>query len=103
MKLNYEGFENNLFKVSEKLREGVRYLSIQYLFKFDNGYGASVVNCYYYGYCNRYKPWELAVVKFDSDDNFELDYDTDITDDVIGYLDDEEVRNLLKRISELND
>ena len=94
MGLNYKGFENNLFKVFVKYPFG-----IQYLFKFDNGYGASVIHCYG-SYHTINEPWELAVIKFDSSDHFEIDYDTDITDDVIGYLYD--VRNLLKRISELD-
>lgn len=95
MKLNYEGFENNLFKVS------TLHLGVQYLFKFDNNYGASVINCYG-SYSTMGKPWELAVVKFDSNDDFDLNYDTNIANDIIGYLNDEGVRNLLKRISELD-
>lgn len=31
-----------------------------------------------------------------------LDYDTPVADDVVGYLTDEEVRNYLKQIKELD-
>ena len=37
----------------------------------------------------------------DEDDEYDLTYDTPITDDVEGYLTDEDVRNLLARIKEL--
>lgn len=37
LNLNYEGFEENLFKKSNTLR------GIQYIFIFDNDFGASVV------------------------------------------------------------
>lgn len=44
--------------------------------------------------------WELAVLVFD-DDMWELTYDTEITDDVEGYLTDQDVLNLLRRIRDL--
>lgn len=37
----------------------------------------------------------------DEDDVYILTYDTPITDDIVGYLTDEDVRNLLARIKEL--
>ena len=51
----------------------------QWKFKFDNGYGASVITGGI-AYCNEAQPYELAVLEYD-----ELCYDTPITDDVIGY------------------
>lgn len=73
---------------------------IQYIFKFDNGYGASVIKFPgSYGYHNDL--WELAVTKYDESGEWNLCYDTPITDDVIGHLTEEEVRDLLKKISEL--
>lgn len=69
---------------------------VQYKFKFDNGYGASVIKHYgSYGY--ELDLWELAVLGPDGD----LNYGTSITDDVLGYLTDEEVRETLKQIQEL--
>jgi hypothetical protein len=71
----------------------------QKIYRFDNGYGASVVNhSYSYG-------TELAVLKFKSENNFdfELNYDTPITDDVIGHLHEAELENILKDIENLNE
>lgn len=96
LKLNYEGFENNLI-CSENIWDG-----IQYVFKFENRYGASVVK-HSGSYGHSRDLWELAVIKFIYEDRWDLNYDTEITDDVIGYLTDENVRELLKRISELKD
>jgi len=63
--------------------------------KFDNGYGASVLNGERF-YTNNRNEYELAVTK-----NGVLCYDTPITDDVIGYLSREEVTDLMKKIQEL--
>jgi len=74
---------------------------IQYIHRFDNGYGASVVrNQYSYGGSSGL--YELAVIKFDGDE-WDLVYDTPITDDVLGWLEDEKVSLLLTTISELPD
>lgn len=74
---------------------------VQYVFKFTNGFGASVVKFRgTYGYQN--DKWELAVIKFDTEHSFDLVYNTDITDDVIGNLSDDEVNKLLDRIKNLD-
>lgn len=67
----------------------------QWRFKFDNGYGASVVTGGI-AYCNEAQPYELAVLK-----HGELCYDTPITDDVLGYLTSNEVYDLLDKIEQL--
>lgn len=68
----------------------------QYIFKFDNGYGASVVrNRASYGHEDGL--WELAVL----DSNGDLCYSTEITDNVLGYLDEDDVTTLLGRIKNL--
>jgi hypothetical protein len=73
---------------------------VQYLVHFPNKYGASIIrNSMSYG--GRSGKWELAVTHEMVNGNWELCYRTDITDDVIGWLDDEEVYNLLVKISEL--
>ena len=72
--------------------------SNQRLYKFANGYGASVITG---GYGSPDCPYELAVVKFDPDDNWDLCYDTEITSDVLGWLTDKEVEALLNRIEDL--
>ena len=96
LKLNYEGFENNLVGTTE------RYGGIQYRFKFKNNFGASVIK-HTGSYGHERDLWELAVIRYYRDNEWYITYDTDITYDVIGYINDEEVRELLRRISELND
>ena len=66
------------------------------VFKFRNGYSASVVcNPTTYGYDMNF--FEVAVL----DKNGNLCYDTPITDDVVGYLNFQGVADILKDISEL--
>lgn len=73
---------------------------IQKLYRFPNGYGASVIR-FQYSYGGHQGLWELAVIRFigESNDRFDLAYDTGITDDVLGRLDEDEVQELLKEIS----
>ena len=73
---------------------------VQKQYKFDNGYGASVVQ-HNGSYGNEQGLWELAVLKWVNEDRYNLTYDTDITDDVIGYLTEEEVKEILVRIESL--
>lgn len=66
-------------------------------YHFANGYGASVIhNKYSYGL-------ELAVVKHNKKTGlWDLDYESGITDDVIGYINGkEELEEILIRISNL--
>jgi len=78
------------------------FCGAQSLYRFANGYGASVCITGFICEGNE-KVWELAVIKYTGDtiDSYELDYDADITDGVIGYLDYEEVEKLLDRIEAL--
>ena len=96
LNLNYEGFENDLIKKSNFLG------GIQYLFKFENNFGASVIK-HLGSYGHKEDLWELAVIEYYRSGEWYLTYDTDITDDVIGFLTDEDVRELLTKIKELND
>lgn len=75
----------------------------QVVHKFENGYGASVIagGTYTYGGDEGLK--ELAVLKFYEGDEYDLCYDTEITDDVLGYLTDEDVADLLARIEALEE
>jgi len=69
---------------------------IQRVYKFPNGYGASVIkHDGSYGGTKGY--WELAVLSPAG----EIDYTTPITDDVIGWLNDEEVILKLNEIKGL--
>lgn len=98
--LNYEGFEPYLVDKGSMIR--LYCDNIQYLFKFENGYGASVVK-HAYSYGGTIDLWELAVIKWYADNEWHITYDTPITDDVEGFLTDSEVRNLLQQIKDLKE
>ncbi len=70
---------------------------VQHVFKFQNGYGASVIR-YRFSYGVDRGLWELAVVSFD-DDGWHINYETPITSDVIGHLTETEVAQLLRDIN----
>ena len=73
---------------------------------FDNGYGVSVVRYSnpltngYGSYTSNEDEWELAVIKGKEDD-WDLCYDTHITDDVIGHLSEGEVNWVMIQVQEL--
>lgn len=73
--------------------------SHQDVYRFANGYGASVIS----GGIGVYGRYELAVTRFNSEDvdDFSLDYSTPITDDVIGYLGEDEIPGILAQIKAL--
>jgi len=83
---------------------------IQKIYRFPNDYGASVVRFKmmlvggYGSYTDNEEEWELAVIKFDGEDNdkFDLEYDTEITDDVMGHLSNDDVNKILERIEKLD-
>jgi len=64
---------------------------------FDNGYGVSVVS-HSYSYGGKDGLFEIAVLDKDGD----LTYDTPVTNDVIGYLTEEDVTDVMKQVQELN-
>lgn len=71
---------------------------------FENGYGVSVVRFRsplgYNSYTSNESEWELAVLKGKSND-YELCYDTPITDDVIGHLSETEVTEVMTKVQQL--
>ncbi|HCW3301928.1 TPA: hypothetical protein OXE66_002036 [Listeria monocytogenes] len=70
------------------------FFNEQVLYKFPNNYGASVVSGpYTYGL-------ELAVIYF-SNENWDIDYDTPITNDVLGHLDKKSLKQALEEIYNL--
>ena len=71
------------------------YHGLQKEYKFDNGYGASVI-CHKGSYGGDCLLWELAVTLHGI-----LCYDTSITNDVMGHLSTEEVNKSLQTIKEL--
>jgi len=74
--------------------------AVQKLYRFANGYGASVVKGEH-TYGGDEGLWELAVIKFKTDGDFLLDYSTPITEDVEGHLTDDAVEELLNMIEAL--
>ena len=69
---------------------------VQARIQFDNGYGASVVKTPY-TYGGDKGLYELAVLGTDG----HLTYDTPITNDVIGYLRDIDVTDVMEKIQKL--
>ena len=83
----------------------------QRIYRFNNNYGASVVRRSYvsleypypqhgsYGYLDGL--WELAVIEWEDENEWHIAYDTPITDDVLGWLGEEEVAATLELIRAL--
>ena len=69
---------------------------VQAVITFDNGYGASVV-CTPHTYGGDKGLYELAVLGTDG----HITYDTSITSDVIGYLRDIDVTDVMEKIQQL--
>lgn len=65
----------------------------QRLFEFDNGYGLSVIND---GYGSSQGLFEAAVLYQGS-----IVYDTPITNDVLGYLSEDEVQETIEAVKAL--
>jgi|TARA_B100001094_G_C17658325_1_gene542962 hypothetical protein len=70
---------------------------IQKIYRFPNGLGASVIKGPY-TYGGDKGLWELAVI----DEDGSPTYNTSITDDVIGHLNDPQVDELLRKIKDLD-
>lgn len=64
--------------------------------QFDNKFGASVVK-HQYSYGGKDDLYELAVIE----SNGNITYDTPITNDVIGYLTEDEVTTIMEQIQKL--
>ncbi len=83
-------FEDLEFKTMTSYSEGI-HVRVE----FPNGYGASVIQSpYSYGGSNGL--YELAVLY-----GGHICYDTEITNDVLGYLNQADVTELLQRIEAL--
>jgi hypothetical protein len=68
---------------------------IRRVYRFENNYGASVI-CHEGSYSSKGHKWELAVLYGD-----DITYDTPITSDVIGHLNDQQVQKILTKIDQL--
>lgn len=69
---------------------------IQKIYRFKNGRGASVIK-HEGSYGGDKGLWELAVLDGEDD----IDYDTPITSNVVGYQTEEQIQALLLEISKL--
>jgi hypothetical protein len=69
---------------------------VQYHYKADNGYGASIIQTTN-SYGSEQGLWELAVL----DSEGEITCHTPITNDVLGYLSEEDVNETLEKIKNL--
>ncbi len=83
--LNFEQINDTPFMVGKKAR-----------MSFDNGYGVSVVS-HTYSYGGKKGLYEVAVLGSDGD----LTYETPVTNDVIGYLSEKGVSDVMKKVQEL--
>ena len=90
-KFKYEFMVMDGFQEKKQIHDGD-----QWLFKYDNGYGASVVQ-HSGSYGGKNGLYEIAVLDSDG----EMSYTTPITDDVIGYADEVKLYETLDRIKSL--
>jgi|LakMenEpi03Aug12_release.lakeMendotaPanAssembly.Ray.scaffolds.fasta_scaffold391652_3 hypothetical protein len=83
----------------QPIHESNKFNGTQKVYRFANGRGASVIR-HEFSYGSEQGLWELAVVVFTGDQwgDFDLDYTTEITDDVIGRLTWDQVEALLTKI-----
>jgi len=97
--LEYERFEK--YYIGDNGHKGQ-----QWIFRFENGYGASVIK-HYGSYGFEDDLFELAVIYFDdnskADPKWFLSYNTPITDNVIGYLTNNDVLRYLIKIQRLDE
>lgn len=88
----------------------MRPFGLQRLYKFQNGYGASVVRFgwrfrdkkkRYASYTKNDQQWELAVIRWVTPRRFEIVYNTPIASDILGYLTKADVEKVLDKIRKL--
>lgn len=81
-------------KFSDLLR---RPVNLQTIITFPNGYGISFVeHSFSYGL-------EAAIIKYRDEDDWDLCYDSGITDDVIGYMGEDDIVPLCEKVSKLQE
>ena len=93
---------NTELKVNEEykqylIKKDELYDGVQYIFKFPNDYGASVIKRRY-SYGSEKDLWEMALIFFNRVGDWYLTYERDFDDDVKGYLTDDEVNEFLGKI-----
>ena len=88
----YETFKDLKFVPTEEFLNGIKTTC-----HFDNGYGVSVVR-HKYSYGNGLNLFELAII----DKSGEITYSTPITDDVLGYLNEDDVSDTMIKVQRLD-
>lgn len=91
LKSDYKTFKDLDFVPTEQFLDGIKSK-----FHFDNGYGVSVVR-HKYSYGNKLGLYELAILNKDND----IVYNTPITNDVIGYLNKDDVSDYMIKVQRL--
>jgi hypothetical protein len=89
---DYKTFKDLEFVPTEQFLDGIKSA-----FHFDNGYGVSVVR-HKFSYGNGLNLFELAVI----DKSGDIIYSTPITDDVLGYLSEDDVSDTMIKIQRLD-
>ena len=91
-------------KIDKRFKEYLRSASdlcdgVHYVYQFANNYGASIIK-HNGSYGHENDLWELGLIKYDENDYqiWHLVYDEDRFTDVIGYLTDKDVEELLDYI-----
>jgi hypothetical protein len=86
------------FIIEDRKHPSFPWVNHQWIFRFPNDYGASLITGAY-----AYGPYEIGVIKFGGSGNmdFALTYSTKLTNDVIGHLDINGVKETLVAISKL--
>ena len=88
----YKTFKDLEFVPTEEFLSGIRSTC-----HFDNGYGVSVVR-HKFSYGNKLNLFELAII----DKVGDIVYSTPITDDVLGYLSEDDVSNTMIKVQRLD-
>jgi len=88
-------FFQYLFKIEER-----PFLGVQLVFKFPNRYGASLIQGPF-TYGGPEGLFEVGIIRFVAEDDFELDYDVLFEEGVVGYLAPEECLDLFDEIYNL--
>jgi len=90
----------------KKVFQQKNHLRYRAIYRGANNYGASVIKTPF-SYGSKDGLFELGVIKFNSEDNFDyqLIYNTDLTpnEDVIGYLSEKDIEKILKEIDSLTE
>ena len=106
--LEYEKYKKYEVLYPEKERFDSFYKTLNkdsysHRFKFENGYGASVIK-HYGSYGFEKDLFELAVLFFEDEDSYgRITYNTSVTNDVLGFLNNEQVLGYLEKIKNLNE